>query len=276
MARFILITGLVGSGKSEVAKLLRKKHYIVIDSDSEAKKLYEDPEVYHEIVQGLGPWILDQEGHIDTGKLANVFLDTPHKDSKKRRIVTGAVLWKFLQQTVERYSDSKEVIFVEAALTPEISWCRSYLGIDDVILVKASDAVRRARLEGRPGGGVHALLGETQSEKYLNLYISDMMPITQLDPPDRLIELENNGTAEALNAKLMEILEKGLDITDEEKSVLYLRYLQRSPQYCRANAWCYSFYNVGGCNECPFPCAQKDPGFKEANRRFLEARATPV
>lgn len=43
MARFILITGMMGSGKSAVSELLRKKHYIVIDSDSEVKKLYEVP-----------------------------------------------------------------------------------------------------------------------------------------------------------------------------------------------------------------------------------------
>ena len=41
---------------------------------------------------------------------------------------------------------------------------------------------------------------------------------------------------------------QNLGITHEEKLATYLRYLKEAPSYCHDNAWCYSFFNLGGCN----------------------------
>lgn len=38
MAKLVLLTGLIGSGKSTVAKILREKGYVVHDTDSMTKK----------------------------------------------------------------------------------------------------------------------------------------------------------------------------------------------------------------------------------------------
>ena len=69
MARFILITGLMGSGKSAVSDLLRKKHYTVIDCDNEIKKLYSEPEVFHYIVRHAGKKIVGDFGTIDLNEM---------------------------------------------------------------------------------------------------------------------------------------------------------------------------------------------------------------
>ena len=265
MGRFVLITGKMASGKSKVSELLRKKHYKVIDSDAEVKKLYEKPIVFQEIVNGLGPWVLNDKGHIDTSKLlSEVFTRTDEEVGKRwRNIVIQAVMWKFLDIQNRLYTDSKEVIFIEAALTPELGWCRSYLSIYDVIMVKTDEKTRMDRLYSRPNHELLLKLDKTQDEKYLNLYKSDLMPASPIDPPDVLSVIENNGTEEYLNDRLMEVLEKELNITHEEKLATYIRYLKECPTYCHDNVWCYNFFNCGGCTVCPFPCANQDKYYKK-------------
>ena len=273
MARFILITGKMASGKSKVSELLRKKHYKVIDSDAEVKKLYEKPIVFQEIVNGLGPWVLNDKGHIDTSKLlSEVFTRTDEVGKHWRNIVIQAVMWEFLDIQNRLYTDSKEVIFIEAALTSELGWCRSYLSIYDVIMVKTDEKTRLDRLYSRPNHELLSELDKTQDEKYLNLYKSDLMPASPIDPPDIMAVIENNGTEEDLNERLMVILEKELNITHEEKLATYLRYLKECPTYCHDNAWCYSFFNLGGCNNCPFPCANQDKYYKKLNNKFLQEK----
>ena len=63
---------------------------------------------------------------------------------------------------------------------------------------------------------------------------------------------------------------QNLGITHEEKLATYLRYLKEAPSYCHDNAWCYSFFNLGGCNNCPFPCSQFDKNYQKLNAKFIE------
>ena len=274
MSRFVLITGRMGSGKSKVSELLRKKHYKVIDSDSEVKKLYENPAVFQEIVNGLGPWVLDDNGRIDTSKLLkDVFTGDDECRKQWRNIVMNAVIWEFIDQLTQRYKDNKEVIFIEAALTPEIGWVRHHLDIYDVIMVKADEKTRKDRMWSRSNHELLMMLDKTQDEKYLNLYKSESkLPATSIDPPDIMAVVENNETVEDLNDRLMEVLEKELNITHEEKLAVYLRYLKEAPNYCHDNAWCYSFFNLGGCNSCPFPCANQDKYYRKLNEDFLRSK----
>ena len=274
MSRFVLITGRMGSGKSKVSELLRKKHYIVIDSDSEVKKLYENPAVFQEIVNGLGPWVLNDNGRIDTSKLLkDVFTGDDEFRKQWRNTVMDTVMWEFIYQLTQRYKDNKEVIFIEAALTPEIGWVRHHLDIYDVIMVKADEKTRKDRMWSRPNHELLMMLDKTQDEKYLNLYKSESkLPATSIDPPDIMTVVENNGTVEELNNRLMVILEQELNITHEEKLAVYLRYLKEAPNYCHDNAWCYSFFNLGGCNSCPFPCVNQDKYYRKLNEDFLRSK----
>ena len=274
MSRFVLITGRMGSGKSKVSELLRKKHYTVIDSDSEVKKLYENPAVFQEIVNGLGPWVLDDNGRIDTSKLLNeVFTGDDECRKQWRNVVMNAVIWEFIDQLTQRYKDNKEIVFIEAALTPEVGWVRHHLDIYDVIMVKTDEKTRLDRLYSRPNYELLMMLDKTQNEKYLNLYKSASNPTgSSIDPPDIMAAVENNGTEEALNDRLMEVLEKELNITHEEKIAVYLRYLKEAPNYCHDNAWCYSFFNLGGCTNCPFPCANHDKYYRKLNENFLRSK----
>ena len=262
MSRFILVTGMMGSGKSAVSELLRKKHYIVIDSDSEVKTLYEDPEIYQYLIAHLGKDILTTIGKIDFAKMRDVFVNSEVAgDDIMRRLLA-----KFTNNLIEKYRNNKEVVFIEAALTPQVQRVRAKLEIFDMVIVHADDEVRKARIEAR-GNFMDKnmeILASYQSMENLN-------PVaTGINVPNHaVVHIDNNGTLEELNDKLVFVLQN-LGITHQEKLAMYLRYLKEAPSYCHDNAWCYSFFNLGGCNNCPFPCSQFDKNYQKLNAKFRE------
>lgn len=261
MARFILITGMMGSGKSVVSELLRKKHYIVIDSDSEVKKLYEDPEIYQFIVSRLGKDYLDEYNKIDLKKMRMVFA-SPTLFSEE---LMNRMLVKFTKNVDDKYLNSKEVIFIEAALTTDVQKVRARLNIFDMIIVHASADIRHNRLIKRTGYADMYMqnLEDRQSFENLNSTTTGINV-----PTHHVYHLENNGTLEELNTTVINALQN-LDITHDEKLATYIRYLKESPTYCHDNAWCYSFFNCGGCNSCPFPCKNIDRDYKKLNEKFI-------
>jgi dephospho-CoA kinase len=269
MARFVLITGKIGSGKSAVSELLSKKHYIVVDTDKEVKKLYvEDAEMFQSVVEQFGRVSLNEDGSLNKAYLAEAMLSKDPEMQEKVEIVTNNVVMRLLQNLERFYEDWDEVIFVEAALTKEVGWCRSYLSMHDVLMVKTDETLRQERLQKRENYEMTKQFEQLQSEDNLNMYRS--YGIEQpLNPPDNLIVVENNGSIEELNDRLMVVLEKELKLTHKEKLATYLRYLAECPTYCHDNAWCYSFFNCGGCVNCPFPCANQDKYYKKLNEKFI-------
>lgn len=269
MARFVLITGKIGSGKSAVSELLRKKHYIVVDTDKEVKKLYtEDAEMFQSVVEQFGRASLNEDGTLNKTYLVEAMFSKDPEMQEKVEIVTNNVVMRLLQNLERFYEDWDEVIFVEAALTKEVGWCRSYLSMHDVLMVKTDETLRQERLQKRENYERTKQFEQLQSEDNLNMYRSYGLE-QQLDPPDNLIVVENNGSVEELNDRLMVVLEKELKLTHKEKLATYLRYLAECPTYCHDNAWCYSFFNCGGCVNCPFPCANQDKYYKKLQEKFI-------
>ena len=269
MARFVLITGKIGSGKSAVSELLRKKHYIVVDTDKEVKKLYtEDAEMFQSVIEQYGRACLNEDGSFNKAYLVEAMFSKDPEMQEKVEIVTNNVVMRLLQNLERFYEDWDEVIFVEAALTKEVGWCRSYLSMHDVLMVKTDETLRQERLQKRENYEKTKQFEQLQSEDNLNMYRSYGLE-QPLDQPDNLIVVENNGSVEELNDRLMVVLEKELKLTHKEKLATYLRYLAECPTYCHDNAWCYSFFNCGGCVNCPFPCANQDKYYKKLHEKFI-------
>ena len=265
MARFILLTGLIGSGKSYVAEKLRAKRYTVVDSDSWAKHQYNDPETFKFVVDRLGPMCLDDDGKIDLGYIKKYIL---RHDQEDRDQFTWGIAARVAHEILTHFGDSKEIVFVEAAPTAQVGHMCNYLGIDLAIVARCNPTLRRQRLvtnrEMTPG----------EIDAFENLqalsYIQQTYSKEHRDV--RKILLDNDCSPEELDGQLMDIIEKEIKPTPEEKFALYERYLRESPEYCKQNAMCYSFYNLGGCNNCPFPCSQQDRKFEQANREFMEEK----
>ena len=261
MARFTLITGKMGSGKSAVSKLLRDKHFIVIDSDSEVKEIYNEPNIFCELVKHF-PFIL-KDGALDMGYIRETILD---EDTADKDYIMSLVIPRLLDKLTTKYEDNKEMIFIEAALTPELGWCVNYLGIKNVIKVNVNEDLRKERLVNR---GVSLEMQEKfdkiQDEKYIKEYWCAGSLIGS-NGEMNIFDINNDGTLKDLNDKLIEI-QKNLGMTHQEKLATYLRYLQEIPFYYPENAWCYSFYNSCGCKGCPFPCKAIDKDWKRLEER---------
>lgn len=261
MARFTLITGKMGCGKSAVSKLLRDKHFIVIDSDSEVKSIYNEPNIFCELVKHF-PSVL-KDGDLDMNYIRETILD----DTSDKDFIMSLVIPRLLDKLTTKYEDSKEMIFIEAALTPELGWCVNCLEIKNVIKVNVNEDLRKERLVNRGVSlEMQAKFDKIQDEKYINEYWRGGSFIGNNDDLN-IFHINNDGSIKDLNDKLIEIQMK-LGLTHQEKLATYLRYLQEFPFYYSENAWCYSFYNSCGCNGCPFPCKSIDKDWKKLNESF--------
>ena len=187
-------------------------------------------------------------------------------DTADKDYIMSLVIPRLLDKLTTKYEDSKEMIFIEAALTQELGWCVNYLGIKNVIKVNVNEDLRKERLVNR---GVSLEMQEKfdkiQKDKYIIEYWCGGSLIGNNDDLN-VYGINNDGTLKDLNDKLIEILMK-LGMTHQEKLATYLRYLQEIPFYYPENAWCYSFYNSCGCKGCPFPCKFIDKDWKRLEER---------
>lgn len=140
------ITGGVGSGKSEVLRLLEEKFNCgVIRTDDVARDLCEPGEESYElIVKNFGKDVLDRDGRLDRPKLASIVFE----DEAKRQILnqcTHPQVYEWVRRKVREWRTENcfSMIAVEAALMDElkeIGICESYW------YVYVKPEIRRERL----------------------------------------------------------------------------------------------------------------------------------
>lgn len=123
---------------------LFKEHGIpVFDSDAEAKRLYDDPEIKALMVGRFGVDIYDAEGHLDRPRLARILFS----DSCALGYVEHH-LYPVLNARFSSWADQQEALFVlyESALIFEKHLESLF---DAVIVVAASEPVRIRRVMER-------------------------------------------------------------------------------------------------------------------------------
>lgn len=140
------ITGGVGSGKSEVLRLLEEKFNCgVIRTDDVARDLCEPGEKSYElIVKNFGEAVLDMDGRLNRPKLASIVFE----DEAKRQLLnqcTHPQVYEWVREKVREWRTKKDysMIAVEAALMDElkeIGVCESYW------YVYVKPEIRRERL----------------------------------------------------------------------------------------------------------------------------------
>ena len=139
----IAITGNIGSGKSYVSSLFKELDIPVFDSDHEAKRLYDRPEIKRLMVNRFGSEIYHEDGTLDRGKMASkVFGDTCALG------YVESVLYPALNAYFSEWAEQQESPYVlyESALIFE----KHLEGMfDAVIVVAASEEVRIGRVMTR-------------------------------------------------------------------------------------------------------------------------------
>lgn len=81
------LAGGIGSGKSAVARILQELGCLVIDSDAEARKALERPDVKNALSKWWGEAVIDPHGRIDRSAVASIVF----ADEAQRRRLEGLI-----------------------------------------------------------------------------------------------------------------------------------------------------------------------------------------
>ncbi len=181
------LTGVIGSGKAEVASILATYGAHVVYADEVSRQIYEPGDPGHQaVVEAFGEEILDVDERIDRAALAAIVFG----DDAQRRKLEQAV-WPVMASVVESEFKTAEangapVAVVEAAVLFEAGWERL---VDQVWAVTTEVSRSIERVSRRDG------LDEKQVKARMAAQLS---ADEKADRADRVIE--NNGTLEELEA----------------------------------------------------------------------------
>ena len=137
------ILGGIGSGKSTVAAEFAKLGCKVIDADKIAHGLLDEPSVKEKVVGLFGRSILNPEGKIDRGKLAEVVFADSDKLSSLNAIIHPLVLQR-AEEIIEQYNRQNQVkaIVLDMPLLVEVGWDKR---CDKLIFVDCEQKLRLDR-----------------------------------------------------------------------------------------------------------------------------------
>lgn len=147
--RIVGLTGGIGSGKSTVAGLLRDRGAVIIDADALAKEVVAaGTPGLAEVLARFGQDVLLPDGTLDRKGLgARVFGD-PAALRDLNQIIHPKVATAFGERIAEAERSGAQVCVYDVPLLYENGLDR---GLPEVIVVRVSPAVQRARVAARDG-----------------------------------------------------------------------------------------------------------------------------
>lgn len=149
--RYIGITGGVGSGKSELLKFIGKHYKCEIYLADEVAHLVKEPgqECYEELVKLLGRQVLNPDGTIHKGRMAQKMFGDDTLLKQINALIHPAVKRYLLQKMKEAADNPRlELFFVEAALLLEEGYQQI---LDELWYVYAKKEIRTQRLKQQRG-----------------------------------------------------------------------------------------------------------------------------
>ncbi len=144
--RLIGITGGVGAGKTTILEYIREHYLCRIYLADEVAHTVKEPgqPCYEALVSLLGREILEEDGHIHRGRMAERIFRDEGLLERVNAIVHPAVQDFLLERIREaRQEGQTELFFIEAALLIECGYGDI---VDEMWYIHASEDVRRKRL----------------------------------------------------------------------------------------------------------------------------------
>ena len=184
----VILTGLIGSGKSAVSALLRQRGIPVYDSDSRTKQLYaRRPALVRRLEAALGVPVRSAEGKLDRARLAAVIFSSDKARETVEAVVYPAVLQDFLRWR-EKQEGAPFVVLESAVILSK----PVFDGVGDVVvLVSAPEEVRLKRVMARDGADEARVRSRMAA---------------QAIPMDRVqLVIDNNGSPELLSTAVERI-----------------------------------------------------------------------
>jgi dephospho-CoA kinase len=198
----VLITGGIGSGKSEVCRILKDNYGIpCYNADSRVKELYmTHPQLLSDIEVALGVSLLDADGRFMPSVLAERIF-TSDEDLRLVESIVFPVLAEDFENWKSARSSSDVIIESATALEKE-SLAQMY---DKVVVVDAPFEVRLDRACGRDASEKETVMKRMRAQLLMNR-ISDGYIDERVD-----YLLENTSDMASLKRKVEEMIDKVFD-----------------------------------------------------------------
>ncbi len=142
--KVIGLTGGLASGKTTVGQSFANFGAVVLDADKIARRaLYKNSKYYKQIVVRFGRGIIDQNGTINRGKLAEIAFKNK-KEQKALCDLTHPWVFDYVEKKIKTYKNDKDVklLIIEAALLIESGL---YKKMDKIVLVLADESQQLSR-----------------------------------------------------------------------------------------------------------------------------------
>ena len=140
------LTGGIGTGKSEVARILKEIGAYIIDADKLGHSAYlPHSDIWEEVVKEFGNGVLLPDKEIDRKKLGSIVFNDPVQLAKLNEIMHPR-MGKMVANLIAGLD--AEVVVVEAALLLEAGWDAL---VDEVWCTGASEDIVIDRLKARNG-----------------------------------------------------------------------------------------------------------------------------
>ena len=137
------LAGGIGSGKSEVARILGSLGCMVIDSDAEARQALDRPEVRERLVQWWGGSIVQPDGTVNRRAVADIVFKDPAERERLESLVHPLVRARRAEVRRRAIAAGAHAVVIDAPLLFEAGVDAE---CDTVIFVDAPREVRLARV----------------------------------------------------------------------------------------------------------------------------------
>ena len=156
------LTGGIGTGKSEVTRLLQELGAAVINADQVGHEAYKpDSESWLQVVESFGKDILQPNGEIDRGKLGAIVFSDPAQLARLNKILHPRMAQIVSGELESLRSQGTQVAVVEAALLFEAGWDSL---VDEVWATDSAAATVIQRLHDRNGMSAEEVLKRIDSQ----------------------------------------------------------------------------------------------------------------
>ena len=156
------LTGSIGTGKTEVARLLQALGAVIINADQVGHEAYKrDSESWREVIQAFGQEILQSNGEIDRGKLGAVVFSNPEQLARLNKIMHPRMAGMVAEELERLGAQGTGVAVVEAALLYEAGWDSL---VDEVWATDSPLEMVIQRLQARNGMSAEEVLKRVESQ----------------------------------------------------------------------------------------------------------------
>ena len=161
------LTGGIGTGKSEVSRLLGTLGAEVIEADKVGHEAYEPGTPgWREVVEAFGDGVVDADGRIDRKKLGGIVFDDEQAREKLNSIVHPIVRQLLEGRIAKLEREGTRVAVIEVpllieAIKRQVKWTRM---LDEIWVVTAPEEKAVTRVQARSGLDETAIRARIRSQ----------------------------------------------------------------------------------------------------------------